>query len=74
MEDAGGEDSEDEAECEMQLVWAHTPTYPDEAPCIRLRSLRGLSDAELAEATAELQRHIEVPCVWRARACVWVGS
>lgn len=43
-----------------QLVWAHTPAYPDEAPSIRLRSVKGLGDAELQEATGELTRHIEV--------------
>jgi hypothetical protein len=54
-----GDDDEDaEPELQAQLVFAHTPTYPDEAPCIRLRSLRGLGDAELAEATGELQQHI----------------
>jgi hypothetical protein len=44
----------------MQLVWAHTPTYPDEPPSIRLRSVKGLGDNDLQEATAELNRHIEV--------------
>jgi hypothetical protein len=54
-----GADEEDaEPELQMQLVFAHTPTYPDEAPCIRLRSLRGLGDADLAAVTQELQQHI----------------
>jgi hypothetical protein len=54
-----GDDDEDaEPELQAQLVFAHTPSYPDEAPCMRLRSVRGLGDAELAEATAELQQHI----------------
>jgi hypothetical protein len=54
-----GDDDEDaEPELAMQLVFAHTPSYPDEPPCMRLRSVRGLGDAELAEATAELQQHI----------------
>ncbi|KAF8063830.1 RWDD1 [Scenedesmus sp. PABB004] len=51
----GGGDEPDDHELQMQLVFAHTPTYPDEPPCLRLRSLQGLSDAELAEATAELE-------------------
>lgn len=54
------DDPEEEPELQMQLVWAHTPNYPDEAPSIRLRSVKGLGDAELQEATQELQRHIEV--------------
>jgi hypothetical protein len=53
-------DPDEEPELQMQLVWAHTPTYPDEPPSIRLRSIKGLSDKDLQEATDELQRHIEV--------------
>jgi hypothetical protein len=56
----GAEDEEAEPELQMQLVFAHTPTYPDEPPCIRLRSVKGLSDGDLQEAAAELQQHIEV--------------
>lgn len=56
--EVGADDEDAEPELQMQLVFAHTPTYPDEPPCIRLRSVRGLGDAELAEATAELQQHI----------------
>eukprot|EP00878_Enallax_costatus_P018509 GHUV01019485.1.p1 GENE.GHUV01019485.1~~GHUV01019485.1.p1 ORF type:complete len:155 (+),score=59.56 GHUV01019485.1:420-884(+) len=48
-----------EPELQMQLVFAHTSTYPDEPPCIRLRSIKGLSDADLQEATNELQQHIQ---------------
>lgn len=51
---------DEEPELQMQLVFAHTPTYPDEPPYIRLRSVKGLSDAELQEATSELQQHIQV--------------
>lgn len=53
-------DPEDEPELQMQLVWAHTATYPDEPPSIRLRSVKGLGDNDLQEATDELQRHIQV--------------
>eukprot|EP00882_Tetradesmus_deserticola_P005560 GHRQ01005854.1.p1 GENE.GHRQ01005854.1~~GHRQ01005854.1.p1 ORF type:complete len:278 (+),score=143.46 GHRQ01005854.1:87-920(+) len=56
--EVGADDEDAEPELAMQLVFAHTPSYPDEAPCMRLRSVRGLGDAELAEATAELQQHI----------------
>eukprot|EP00775_Hariotina_reticulata_P001514 gene1513-1850_t len=54
------DDEEAEPELQMQLVFAHTPTYPDEPPCIRLRSIKGLSDGDLQEATTDLQKHIEV--------------
>lgn len=57
-------DPDEEPELVAQLVWAHTPTYPDEAPSIRLRSVKGLGDAELQEATRELTRHIEVWWFW----------
>lgn len=53
------DDEDEEPELQMQLVFAHTPTYPDEPPCIRLRSVKGLSDADLQEATAELQQLIQ---------------
>eukprot|EP00879_Flechtneria_rotunda_P005620 GHRR01005916.1.p1 GENE.GHRR01005916.1~~GHRR01005916.1.p1 ORF type:complete len:275 (+),score=108.70 GHRR01005916.1:394-1218(+) len=52
-------DADEEPELQMQLVFAHTPSYPDEPPSIRLRSIQGLSDGDLQEATGELQRHIE---------------
>ena len=35
---------------QLDVVFAHTPTYPDEPPLIKPRSVRGLSDAELAQS------------------------
>lgn len=54
-----GEEPEEEYPVKAELVFAHTKAYPDEAPCIRLRSVRGLSDADLAEGTAVLQQLIQ---------------
>jgi hypothetical protein len=42
-----GEDPDDYDE-RMEMVFQHTETYPDEAPRIRLRSVKGLNDKELA--------------------------
>eukprot|EP00873_Tetraselmis_striata_P026069 jgi/Tetstr1/446333/TSEL_033876.t1 len=42
-----GEDAAD-GELMMQLVFQHTEAYPEEAPRLRLRSVRGLTDAEVA--------------------------
>ena len=56
--DEDGEEGAGDSELEMELLFAHTPTYPDEAPCIKLRSVTGLSDADLEEATQLLQAHL----------------
>jgi hypothetical protein len=45
---------------EMEMLFAHTPLYPEEGPSIRLRSVTGLSDADIAAATAVAQQQIEV--------------
>eukprot|EP00877_Chromochloris_zofingiensis_P014495 jgi/Chrzof1/929/Cz01g34050.t1 len=46
-------------ELEMDLLFAHTPSYPDEAPHIKLRSVCGLSDSDMEQATALLQQQVE---------------
>eukprot|EP00955_Chlamydomonas_euryale_P021333 225709-Chlamydomonas_euryale.AAC.2 len=43
----------------MELLFAHTATYPDTPPCLRLRSVRGLSDADIAAGLAHLQGHVQ---------------
>jgi hypothetical protein len=51
-----GEDPEDDDDVPMMdFVFAHTPRYPDEPPCVRLKSARGLSDADIAAATAVVE-------------------
>eukprot|EP01025_Chloroclados_australasicus_P035172 TRINITY_DN35891_c0_g1_i1.p1 TRINITY_DN35891_c0_g1~~TRINITY_DN35891_c0_g1_i1.p1 ORF type:complete len:265 (-),score=53.33 TRINITY_DN35891_c0_g1_i1:469-1263(-) len=48
-----------EISLKMELIFAHTGEYPDEAPLIRLRSEQGLSDADIAEATQCIEQEIE---------------
>lgn len=43
----------------MELVFAHTPNYPDAAPMYKPRSLRGLSDADLAQLSGVLAGVVE---------------
>jgi hypothetical protein len=57
LDDTG--DDDDGMQPAMELVFAHTPRYPDEAPLFKLRSVRGLSDAEIAQAQALLQEQVE---------------
>lgn len=42
-----------------ELLFAHTARYPEEPPSIKLRSVMGLSDADLAEASGVLHAEVE---------------
>ncbi|GIL56431.1 hypothetical protein Vafri_11708 [Volvox africanus] len=42
-----------------ELLFAHTPKYPEEPPSLKLRSVTGLSDTDLAEATAVLDEQVQ---------------
>ncbi|GLC39006.1 hypothetical protein PLESTB_001772200 [Pleodorina starrii] len=42
-----------------ELLFAHTPKYPEEPPSLKLRSVTGLSDSDLAEATAVLDEQVQ---------------
>lgn len=44
---------------QLDVVFAHTPTYPDEPPLIKPRSVRGLSDAELADVARVIDEQVE---------------
>lgn len=55
----GEEPVADEDEKLIDLIFAHTERYPEEAPHFKVRSVRGLSDADLAEATALLRAQVE---------------
>ncbi|KAI8463800.1 MAG: ubiquitin-conjugating enzyme/RWD-like protein [Monoraphidium minutum] len=48
-EDVAGDEGGGDEELALELLFAHTPTYPDEAPCLKPRSVRGLSDADIAD-------------------------
>lgn len=41
------EDQDEDAAHIFELLFAHTPTYPDEPPCLRLRSAKGISDSDV---------------------------
>ncbi|KAK9828202.1 hypothetical protein WJX74_002921 [Apatococcus lobatus] len=43
---------------EVELVFAHTASYPDEAPHIRVHSVRGLSDADMADLRHTLEEQV----------------
>lgn len=58
-EDEEGGDSGDYP-LKAELLFAHTPKYPEEPPSYKLRSVTGLSDADLAEATAVLEEQVNL--------------
>jgi hypothetical protein len=43
-----GEDDDGEDPLEMELIFAHTAQYPEEAPCLRVQAVYGLSDSDVA--------------------------
>jgi hypothetical protein len=55
----GDEPTPQEDEKLAELLFAHTPSYPDEAPCVRLRAVRGLSDSDISAGTAHLLELVE---------------
>ncbi|KAK9919135.1 hypothetical protein WJX75_009630 [Coccomyxa subellipsoidea] len=52
-------DVSNENEYKLELVFAHTPTYPDEAPLYKARSVRGISDADIAGLNKSLSEQVE---------------
>ncbi|KAG7673412.1 hypothetical protein KSW81_006624 [Nannochloris sp. 'desiccata'] len=42
-----------------EVVFSHTPNYPDEPPLMKARSLRGMSDADLAILQSVLDGQVE---------------
>mmetsp|Transcript_8091 Transcript_8091/g.23206 ORF Transcript_8091/g.23206 Transcript_8091/m.23206 type:complete len:245 (-) Transcript_8091:178-912(-) len=55
---AEGEDPEEYGE-RMELVFQHTPTYPEEPPRLKLRSVKGLSAADLADIQSKVEAQVE---------------
>ncbi|CAK0785444.1 hypothetical protein CVIRNUC_008653 [Coccomyxa viridis] len=43
----------------LELVFSHTPAYPDEAPLYKARSIRGLGSADLADVSVRLAEQVE---------------
>jgi hypothetical protein len=62
-DDGCGEDGEDEAdasnELRLDLVFAHVARYPDEPPLFRLRSAKGLSDADIEDVTRAVREQVD---------------
>jgi len=56
--DSVPEDADDADDAVLGLVFAHTARYPEEAPEVKCRSVRGLRDGELAE----IQRRVVAQC------------
>lgn len=55
-----GEEPADESdEKSMELLFAHSASYPDEPPCLRLRAVRGLSDKDIAQGMEHLKQQVE---------------
>jgi hypothetical protein len=46
-------------EKKMDLLFAHTPNYPDEAPWIKLSSVQGMTEADIREVNGLLKRQVE---------------
>ncbi len=42
-----------------ELIFAHTACYPDEAPCMRLKAVRGLSDEDVSAGTTHLMEQVQ---------------
>ena len=42
-----------------EVVFAHTATYPDEAPLVKARSVRGLADSEVAALQSLIDSQVE---------------
>jgi len=58
--DGEDEDADDESQrARLGLVFSHTPSYPDEVPLLKCRSVHGLFDAELVAVHAALTRAAE---------------
>jgi hypothetical protein len=63
----GGGDGDDGAataldasdELKLDLVFAHVALYPDEPPLFRLRSVKGLSDADIEDATRAVREQVD---------------
>lgn len=43
----------------MEFLFAHTERYPEEAPCIKLQPVYGLSDSEVATCFSKLQEEVD---------------
>lgn len=51
--------AEGDYEKKMDLLFAHTPNYPDEAPRIKLSSVQGMTEADIREVNNLLKDQVE---------------
>ncbi|GAB4819086.1 hypothetical protein N2152v2_006132 [Parachlorella kessleri] len=49
----------DDLQVRIEVVFAHTPTYPDEPPLLKARGLQGLADADVRQLQGVLDEQIE---------------
>ncbi|KAK9804167.1 hypothetical protein WJX73_007930 [Symbiochloris irregularis] len=57
--DDGETSTSDTPPLELEFVFAHTPTYPDEPPLFKARSARGLSNQQLQQLHGILDEQVE---------------
>lgn len=43
----------------LAVIFAHTPTYPDAAPLLKVRSLQGINDSEIRQLQTKLEAEVE---------------
>lgn len=42
----------------LAVIFAHTPTYPDASPLLKVRSLQGISDTDIRELQSKLETEV----------------
>lgn len=64
-----------DSELQMELLWAHTAQYPEEAPLLKLRPVYGLSDAEVGQCRDHRpDRRLRLsPLSCKSGGLVWSG-
>lgn len=43
----------------LAVIFAHTPTYPDVAPLLKVRSLQGINDSDIRQLQAKLEEEVQ---------------
>lgn len=43
----------------LAVIFAHTPTYPDAAPLLKVRSLQGINDSDIRQLQAKLEEEVQ---------------
>lgn len=53
------EDEPTDIPVRLAVIFAHTPTYPDAAPLLKVRSLQGINDADIRQLQTKLENEVE---------------